>query len=76
MNKKGQSIFTVFFWVLVFIVIFFLALSGILSVALSQLSTSVGGTGIEGFLTNNLMLIILLVLVIAILAYIRFSGQG
>lgn len=74
MNKTAQSPITVFFWIGIFILLWALVLGGWLAdfgaAAVAQNSL----TGGEAWLYNNLNLVVLVALTIAIIAYSYFAG--
>lgn len=66
-SSKGQSIFTVLFIVLIFILIMALALAPFIT-TVSGIAINLGGlTGLEAFMIGNLLLWIIIIFIIWVL---------
>lgn len=64
MNKKGQSIFTIIFIIIVFVILLGLGIAPIVNF-MSGLAVSLGGlTGLEAFIIANLLLWIIIAFII------------
>ena len=74
MNKRAQSIITVFFWVLVFAVIYIFFFMDFLNMVQTHLIEVNELTGVSAFLVANLELIIFVALGIAALAWSAGGG--
>jgi hypothetical protein len=71
MNKKGQSVFTVVFLIIIFFLIMAAGL-GTFVTTMVGISIDTGGlTGLEAFLVGNLLLFILLAFIIAVMWWSR-----
>lgn len=75
MNNKGLSIFTLFFWIVIIIIIWFTFLGSLLNQAGETAVSNGNLTGIEAFFYSNLNLFIIAIPVfLFILAGVYSSG--
>lgn len=75
MNNKAQSIITLFFWVLVFIIVFALFAGKWLNDTGEQAISVAGLTGFEAFVFANLNVFIIIALIFFILVYMYLGGE-
>lgn len=75
MNKKGQSVITVFFMLIVGVIAYVFVLGDWLNQITNDAVESLGLTGIEAFLMHNLDFILLLVALIFILSFFTIGGN-
>lgn len=78
MNRKGQGVspITIFFWVFTFLGLLGLFLGGFLTDATTRAVEDNNLTGIEAFILNNIILVVLIAMFIFILAYTYIGGGG
>jgi len=75
MNKKAQSIITLFFWVVIFIIGFAMFFGKWINDTAEQAITTTGMTGFEAFIFANLNIIIIIALLFFILVYMYMGGE-
>jgi len=76
MNNKAQSVITVGFWVIVFIIGFAMFFGKWINQIGDDAINSGQVTGFEAFVYGNLNIFIIIALIIFILAYLYMSGGG
>ena len=76
MNKKAITPLTVVFWFIMFIIIFFMFGASFMSTQGHLAVTQNGLTGIEALVFDNIMIIYLGVVVLALIGYIYMTGQN
>lgn len=76
MNNKGQSVITIFFWVIVFLIGFGMFFSRVINETSQQAIESGSVTGFEAFVFANLTVFIIIALLIFILAYVYIGGAS
>jgi hypothetical protein len=70
-NKKGQTVFTVVFWIIIFFLVMAAGLGTFITIMVGM-SIDLGGlTGLEAFLVGNLLLFILLAFILAVMWWSR-----
>lgn len=75
-DKKGLSPITVFFWIIVFVMLWALFLGSWLTTSGESAVNNNNLTGVEAFVFMNLNLLVFVVLIIFILAYLYLGGGG
>jgi len=76
MNNKAQSVITIAFWVIVFIIGFAVFFGGWINTIGEDAISSGQVTGFEAFVYGNLNVFIIIALIIFILAYLYMGGGG
>lgn len=75
MNKKGMIIFKVFFFLIVFAFLYIFFFSKFLNVAINNVVATGNVNGFELFIVQNLGLIIIFCLIMAVIV-MSFTGDG
>lgn len=73
-NKKGETIITIVFWVIIFGIVFFMFGAqwlGYWSISAVEMNNL---TGAEAFILSNMPLIFVIIIIISILAYTYLLG--
>jgi hypothetical protein len=75
MNKKGQSIITIFFWVVVFFIVFAMFFGKWINDVGKSAVVNNSLTGFEAFVLSNLNVVIIIGVLIFILVYVYVGGR-
>ena len=78
MNNKAQGVspITVFFWAFTFLGLLALFLGSFLTDATTRAVEQNDLGGVEAFILNNLIMVVLVAMIIFILAYTYLGGSG